>query len=143
MPDLLTSFNFVIEWDNGKSETFRKMSGITMETEVIEHKEVTAQGKMIIRKVPGAHKWGEVTLERRKDSSTALQDWHKKVTDGDIDGARCSGTIHMKDSMGSTVSSWNFENAWPSKYSQSDVDAGSNEIALETIVIQHEGMFRA
>ena len=143
MPDLLTVFNFVIEWDNGKTETFRKMSGITMETDVIEHKEITAQGKMIIRKVPGANKWGPVTLERRKDSSTTLQDWHKKVMDGDIDGARCSGTIHMKDSMGTIVSSWNFEDAWPSSYKQSDVDAGSNAIAMETITIQHEGMYRA
>ena len=54
MPDLMTTFNFVLEIGGVEMASFRKCSGVESETETIEYKEATKEGKMIIRKVPGA-----------------------------------------------------------------------------------------
>src|SRR5213592_451985 len=116
MPDLSASFSFVLEVDSVEMGSFRKCSGIESETETIEYKEATKDGKMIIRKVPGAMKWSDITLERRIDTSTALWEWRKQIIDGDIDAARRNGSIICKDSKQATVGRWNFTAGWPSKW---------------------------
>jgi len=123
--------------------SFRKCSGIESETETIEYKEATKDGRMIIRKVPGAMKWSDITLERRIDGSTALWEWRKQVIEGDIDSARRNGSIVAKDSAQTEVARWNFEAGWPSKWTGADFDAGANDIATEKVVITHEGLVRA
>ncbi len=143
MPDLVTTFVFVLEIDSVEIGSFRKCSGIESETETIEYKEATKDGKMIIRKVPGAMKWSDITLERRVDSSTKLWEWRKEVIDGNIDDARRSGSIVVKDSTQAEVARWNFTAGWPSKWTGADFDAGANDIATEKVVITHEGLERA
>jgi len=98
VPDLTPSFIFVLEIDSVEMGSFRKVSGIESETETIEYKEATKEGRMIIRKVPGAMKWSDITLERRIDGSLSLWEWRKQVIDGDIDAARRSGSIVAKNS---------------------------------------------
>jgi phage tail-like protein len=92
VPDLIASFKFALEIDGVNMGYFKKVAGIESETEVIEYKEATKDGKMIIRKVPGAMKWGDITLDRRIDTSVALWEWRKQVIDGDVDGARRNGS---------------------------------------------------
>src|SRR5256885_7345207 len=106
MPDLTPSFIFVLEVDSVELGSFRKVSGIESETETIEYKEATKDGKMIIRKVPGAMKWSDITLERRIDNSQDLWNWRKKVIDGNIDDARRHGSIYAKDSQMNVVAQW-------------------------------------
>src|SRR3712207_5535092 len=143
MPDLMTSFNFVLEIGGVELASFRKCTGVEAETETIEYKEATKDGQMIIRKVPGAMKWSDITLERRIDSSRSLWEWRKQVIDGDIDGARRNGSIVAKDSKMAEVARWNFVAGWPSKWTGADFDAGANDIATEKVVITHEGLVRA
>jgi phage tail-like protein len=143
MPDLLTTSAFFVEIDGVTVAQFKEASGIDSETAIIEYKESTADGKLLIRKVPGAPKWADVTLKRRVDTSQALWEWRKQVLDGDIDSARRNGSIVLYDSMGAEVARWNFENGWPSHWKASDLNAGADEIAVEECTITHEGMVRA
>jgi phage tail-like protein len=143
MPDLMTAFSFVLEIDGVEMASFRKCTGVESETETIEYKEATKDGRMIIRKVPGAMKWSDITLERRVDESKALWEWRKQVETGDIDSARRNGSIVIKDSMKKEVARWSFDRGWPSKWTGAELDAGGNEIATEKLVITHEGLFRA
>jgi phage tail-like protein len=143
MPDLSTTAIFVLEIDSVEMGSFRKVSGIESETETIEYKEVTKDGRMIIRKQPGAMKWSDITLERRIDSSHDLWTWRKQVIDGDIDKARRHGSIVAKDSKMTEVARWNFTSGWPSKWTGADFDAGANDVATEKVVITHEGIERA
>jgi phage tail-like protein len=143
MPDLTTTFKFALEIDNVNMGYFKKCAGIESETEIIEYKEATKEGRMIIRKVPGAMKWGDITLDRRIDSSRALWEWRKQVIDGNVDGGRRHGSIVAYDSAGAEVARWNFENGWPSKWKGADFDAGANEVATESVTITHEGLVRA
>jgi len=143
MPDLTPSFIFVLEIDSVEMGSFRKCSGIESETETIEYKEATKEGRMIIRKVPGAMKWSDITLERRIDATTSLWEWRKQVIEGDIDAARRNGAIVAKNSKQEEVARWEFTAGWPSKWTGAEFDAGSNDIATEKVVITHEGLIRA
>jgi phage tail-like protein len=142
MPDLMTAFNFTLEFDGVQMASFQKASGMEAENELIEFREVR-NGKSFLRKVPGNAKYSDITLERAADTSKALWEWRKKVEDGDIDGARRSGSIVLYDSMKSEVARWNFINGWPSKWTGAELDAGANNVATEKIVITHEGLSRA
>lgn len=143
MPDLMTTFKFTLEVGGVEIGSFRKASGVTSESEKIEYKEVTKDGKVVFRQVPGLRKYEDITLERRLDGSSNLWDWRKKVEDGDIDGARRDGSIVVKDSQNKEVARWNFVAGWPCKWTGAELDAGSNEIATESVVIAHEGLERA
>jgi phage tail-like protein len=40
------------------------------------------------------------------------------------------------------VARWNITNCWPAKWTGGDLDAGSNEVSTEKVVITHEGLER-
>jgi phage tail-like protein len=143
MPDLLTTFSFHVELDGVDIGIFKEASGLVAETEIIEHKEVSGKGKMIIRKVPGAMKWSDITLKKSIDTSTQLWDWRKEVQEGEIDDARRNGSIVLYDSTGKEAARWNFFQGWPSKWKGADLNAGENSVAVEEITITHEGLERA
>jgi phage tail-like protein len=143
LPDLLTTFSFHVEFDGVDVGAYKEASGVESETEVIEYKEATKEGKMLIRKVPGAMKWSDITLKKRIDNSTDLWEWRKEVEQGDIDAARRNGSIVLYDSTHTEVARWNFEAGWPSKWKGADLNAGEDQIAVEEITITHEGLTRA
>jgi phage tail-like protein len=143
MPDLMTTFSFAVEIQGVTLGYFRKCSGVESETETIEFKESTKDGKMIIRKVPGAMKWANIVLERRIDSSASLWEWRRDVINGDVDAARKDGSIVLYDSTHAEVARWNFEAGWPSKWTGAELDAGGSDVATEKIEIAHEGLVRA
>ena len=143
MPDLITTFKFALQVDGINLGFFRKVAGIESETETIEFKEATEKGRMVIRKVPGAMKWADITLDRRIDASRALWDWRKQVIDGDVDGARKNGSIVAYDSQDNAVARWDFKAGWPSKWKGADFDATTNDIATESVTITHEGLARS
>jgi len=143
MPDLITTFKFALQVDGINLGFFRKVAGIESETETIEFKEATEKGRMVIRKVPGAMKWADITLDRRIDASRALWDWRKQVIDGDVDGARKNGSIVAYDSQDNEVARWDFKSGWPSKWKGADFDATTNDIATESVTITHEGLARS
>jgi len=143
MAELLTTFAFHVELDGVDIGAFKEATGLQAETEIIEHKEVTGKGKMIIRKVPGAMKWSDISLKKSIDSGTQLWEWRKEVQDGDIDAARRNGSIVLYDSMQNEVARWNFFSGWPSKWTGADLNAGEDQVAVEEISITHEGLERA
>jgi phage tail-like protein len=143
MPDLLTTFSFHVELDGIDIGAFKEASGVDSETEIVEYKETTKDGKMIIRKLPGAMKWADITLKKRIDGKKDLWEWRKEVELGDIDSARRNGSIVLYDSTAVEVARWNFISGWPSKWKGADLNAGENTVAVEEITITHEGMERA
>jgi phage tail-like protein len=142
MPDLLTTFSFYLELDGINVGAFRKCGGVEAETEIIEHKEATKDGKLIIRKVPGAMKWANIELEKALDAKKDLWEWRKQVEEGDIDAARRHGSIVVYDSKHQEVARWNFFAGWPSKWKGADLNAGENQVAIESVTITHEGLVR-
>jgi phage tail-like protein len=138
----LTTFSFHVELDGVDIGAFKECSGVDSETEVIDYKETTKEGKLIIRKLPGAMKWSDITLKKAIDSRKDLWDWRSEVEKGDIDAARRNGSVVLYDSTHTEVARWNFFSGWPSKWKGADLNAGENSVAVEEITITHEGLVR-
>lgn len=139
----LTTFSFHVEIGGVDIGSFKEASGVDSETEIIEHKECTKRGVMVIRKVPGAMKWADITLKKHIDASHDLWNWRLEVEQGKIEQARRDGSIVLYDSERNEVARWNFFKGWPSKWKGADLNAGEDQVAVEEITITHEGLERA
>ena len=120
---------------------FREVSGLTSETEVAE--EIEGSGRPFVRKVPRAHTWGNITLKRGVDTNTELWKWRKQVLDQGAEAARVDGTIELLDAQGRPIATYHFFRGWPSKYTGPDLNAASNDVAIEELEITHEGLDRS
>jgi phage tail-like protein len=138
--DVVAGYSFCIEVDGLTMAAFKEVSGITSEIQVIEHRENTKGGKPIMKKLPGMKKAGDINLKRGRTDDKALWDWHKKVQDGDIKGARKNGSVVLYDYAHGELSRWNFVAGWPSKVSLGSLQAQGNDVLVEECVIVHEGL---
>ncbi len=121
---------------------FREVSGLDTESEIIEHKEVDAQGRPMIIKVSGNLKNSNIELKRGIDIDKGLYEWRKMVEDKGPDGARTDCTLELMDYDGSAIATYTITQAWPVKYTGVSMNAGSNEVAVEGITLAHEGFKR-
>jgi phage tail-like protein len=121
---------------------FREVSGLDTESEVIEHKEVDANGAQRTVKVSGAPKWSNIDLKRGIDVDKGLYEWRRMVEDKGPDQARTDCTLELLDYDGSAIATYSITQAWPVKYTGVSMNAGSNEIAVEGITLAHEGFKR-
>ena len=121
---------------------FREVSGLDSEQEIVEQKEVDAQGNPVTVKVPGNVKWSNIELKRGIDVDKSLWEWRYQVETEGPDSARTDCTLELIDYDGSPITTYTITQAWPSKYTGAAMNAGSNEVAVEAITICHEGFKR-
>ena len=141
--DPLVAFKFGLEIEGKLSGFFTTVSGVGSESEVVEHKITNPDtGETIIQKIPGRLTWTEVTLKRGVTSNIDVWAWRQSVVEGKIDDARTNCSIIAYNQANEEIARWNFENAWPSKVTGPEMDAGSQDYMVEEIVIVHEGMWR-
>ena len=142
--DPVTSFHFAIDFDGADPTAFfTELGGVTSELDVIDFRSMTADGKSVIKKIPGKSKPPTITLKRGVTSNADLWGWHQQAVAGDVDSARRSGSLIFYDSTGSAeVTRWNFTNAWPSKLTVGTAKADSNEVTIEEITIVCEELLK-
>jgi phage tail-like protein len=136
--DPFINFAFLVEIDGIRRAGFHECNGINSSIDVIEHNE---GGTVTPIKIPGLTKFGEITLKWGKADDTDLYDWHMQVATGG-QTIRKNGSIVVLDRAGNEVSRWNFIRAWPSKWNGPDFNAEGNDVAIETLVLTHEGLSR-
>ena len=128
------------ELDNGISGRFQDVSGLANEAEVVEYHD--AANDTASKKRPGSTKYGEITLKRGLSEDKSFWDWAKSIRDGSLD-FRTNGAVVVYDMSSSTETGrWSFTNAWPSKWSASDLDVGSDDITMEEVTLQVEQLER-
>lgn len=140
--DPLVSFHFALEVSGAVSGFFTEISGLGSETEIVDHKIVTPEGREVIQKIPGRLKWTEITLKRGVTAEMDMWKWRKLVEDGKIQDARKNGSIVMYDEALKEIARWNFVRGWPSKISGPQLQADSNAYGIEELTIVHEGIIR-
>jgi phage tail-like protein len=84
MAEVIGSLRWYLEIDGITNGIFKEINGIDSETEVIEHRHTGPKGNLVIVKIPGALKFGNLTLKRGVTDSENLWDWRKKIEDGQI-----------------------------------------------------------
>jgi phage tail-like protein len=78
--------------------------------------------------------------------SKFFYEWIKKIVDSGTEGQKKSMSIILLDETGETekkdVARWDIVNAWPTKYKPADLNAKTNDVAIESLEIAHEGFSR-
>jgi len=140
--DPLVSVSFFVEVQGVFTGTFRGCTGLGSQSEVIENLAAGAGGVTRIYKIPGVTRWTNIVLKRGVTDSMDVWAWRKQVEEGKVNEARKNGSIIMYDQTNTEVARWNFENGWPAKISGPNLDASTNEIAIEELEIAHEKLVR-
>jgi len=138
--DPFRNFNFLVELDGIAQASFTDCSGLSTTTEVIENRE--GGDNVTVRKLPGKTSYDNISLKWGLTSSTELWDWRQQIINGNV--VRKNGSIVVFDLDNSTeVARWNFVRAWPTKWEGPTFSAKGNDIAIDTLVLAHEGLTRA
>lgn len=134
------SFNFLVELDGISQASFRECTGLDSTTEVIEHRQ--GGDNVTVYKLPGKTTYADITLKWGLTDSAEVWNWRQRIMEGRIE--RKNGSIVVYDLANRTeVARWNFVNAWPTKWEGPAFNALGNEVAVETLVLAHEGVTRA
>lgn len=130
------AFRFVVEVDGIDTATgFTEVSGLGNETAVIEYRS-GSDGRT--RKIPGRHSHQNIVLKRGLTSDVSLWAWRKQVLDGVTD--RRSGSIIVFNARNEEVVRYNFLRGWPVRWEGPTFNSTTNEVAIETLEIAHEGV---
>ncbi|MFF3652718.1 phage tail protein [Streptomyces sp. NPDC002181] len=137
--DSVSSRTFAIELGKFQVETVQSVSGLQLEQDVVEVRQVSPTGDPLVRKQQGARQTGEVTITRGMDKSTAFTDWIKStLVNADLDAERQNITIALKDARKQTVRRIHLSNAWASRWEGPSLDASASGPATEQVTITYE-----
>jgi phage tail-like protein len=137
--DPLRAYHFNLIINNVTSGHFVSASGFDVLVDKILYRE--AGLNQIVRAIPGRVTYSSVTLRYGLTTTTELWDWLMSAVNGRV--SRRNVTIAMLDSTGSnTVLRWKLANAWPEQWHGAALDAFSRELAIETLVLAHDGLER-
>jgi phage tail-like protein len=132
--DHVPAYYFEVQIAGQQTGFFRSVSGLKVETEVVEYREGGDTGGTI-RKLPGVTRVANIRLSRAFTGDRSLYNWFVAPQT-----ARVNGRITMYDRQGSRVAAWKFTNGFPVKWEGPEFDASGNDVAIETIEIAHEGL---
>lgn len=134
--DPYMGFNFAIEIESLLAGGFTEVSGLESEIDVEDYQEGGVNG--FVHKLPRQTTSANLVLKHGLTDIGSLWNWHYNATQGIIQ--RKNGTIMLLDRKQIPVMWWNFRNALPVKWTGPDFNAGSDEIAFESIELAHEGL---
>ena len=132
----LSALQVAVTFDGMPTAFFRSVSGLSMEIEVVEFREGGESGA--VHKIPGRVKYPNIVLKQGFAGASDLQKWAFRIAAGQFEHK--NATIVISDQRSQVIARYTLTNAWPTKWSAPDFDATSNDVAIETIEIAHEGL---
>jgi phage tail-like protein len=124
--DPYQQFNFLVEIDNITRAGFMECSGLTTDNDAIDYREGN-DIKMNVRKLSGLRKYTNIVLKRGYTQNLELWKWRNSV-------------IQLLDEDRNVVMRWMVEDAWISKWESGPFNAKTNDVAVETVELVHEGL---
>lgn len=146
--DPYKSFNYRVTITGKKNFAkmgFQKVTGLQASTEASEYRDGN-DSNLNVRKSAGLTSFEPVTLTRGMSEDKDMFDWYLLNTNtngnsGQMDeNMQCSVKIELMDRDRTVVKYWELIDAWPSEWSTGDFDAQSNDVMLENLVLQHNGI---
>jgi phage tail-like protein len=134
----MPKFHFSVEWAPGTRIGFTEVTGLTMESDVIEYRE--GSNPLFHKvKMPGLQKLSNITLKRGMFvGDIQFNEWMSTIEMNKV--KRRDVTIKLLNEKHEPVITWQVLNAWPVKVQSSDLKSDGNEVAIETMEIAHEGI---
>lgn len=137
--DSSVGHSFGLEFDGIQIKSITEVTGLKMEQDVIEYKSNTAaDGKYLVKKLPGRWKAGECTLTRPLTGDQSFDKWVKDSQLGKMGNARKGGAIVVYDYEGNPVKRYKITAAWPKSLEVSSLKAGDTSVLTEKLVLTYE-----
>jgi phage tail-like protein len=137
--DPYSAFRFHVEIGGLTYGWFRECSGLTSEIAIQANPQ---GGKAVAGQLPGRVKYTNIVLKWGWiDTSDAenLYQWHVNAIRGTVE--RRSGSILLLDTNYRTEKRrWKFTDAWPCKWEGPHFNAGSDDLAVVSLELAHEGI---
>ncbi len=121
--------------DSDTTGVFSEVSGIQAKIEVTPFHEGGINSQ--VHQLPGKATVENITLKRGIVKGNVFFKWFNEVLMGDV--KRKNVTIRMNTPDGKPLYTWDLLNAFPCQWSTSNFNANSTEMAIETLVLAHEG----
>jgi phage tail-like protein len=147
--DPYKNFKFRVKWDGKYVAGISRVGALSRSTEVVEHR--VGGDPNITRKSPGQTSYEPITLERGVTHDPEFEAWANKVWNyGSGFGKEVSLADFRKDIIievyneaGQKVLAYNVFRCWVSEYQAlPELDSNANEIAIQSLTLQHEGWER-
>jgi len=135
--DPYRGFNFIVEIDNIARGGFSEAGGLTAEGDAVDYRE-GSDLQSNVRKLPGLRKYTNITLKRGYTQDKTLWQWYMNIVNGQSD--RRNVTLVLMNERREPVLRWHAENAWINKIEGPALKASSNDVAMESIELVHEGL---
>ena len=133
----ITRYNFQVDW-GGNQIGFSEISGLNMEIEPILVRNGDFKEEVEI-KIPGLIKYSEVTLKRGiMKNDNDFFNWINTKNFGNLE--RRNIVIRLLNERQEPVVVWKLKNCFPTKYIGPVLQANDSNIAIESLVIVHEGL---
>ncbi|MBP0622453.1 phage tail protein [Cupriavidus consociatus] len=138
-----SAFNFLVDLEPGQGSEvqagFSEVSGLNAEVTVAEYRAGNDRVNYV-RKVPGIHKAGDVTLKRGVIGAQNLYEWLEKGRTGKISEAKRDIVVKLQsEDRTDTVVSWKLRGAMPIKWTGPTLTAkGGGDVAIEELVLSVE-----
>jgi len=140
LPDLDTSVghSFGLKIDGVMIKQIQEVSGLKMEQDVIELKQNMADGKYVVKKLPGRPKEGEITFTRGLTADSSFEKWIKDSQFGKMNDVRKGGAVIVYDFEGNPLKRYKLTNAWPKSLEIGSLKAGDTSVLTEKLVLTAE-----
>jgi phage tail-like protein len=135
--DPFTVGNFRVEIQGIGSASFCQVQGLEVSIDVVEYRAGDAKVNTE-QKLPGLFKTSDVTLKRGLTRDLSLWNWVNTAINGSVN--RSDVAITLLDATEQPVLVWRLRNAWPSKWVGPSLNATSSDVAMEELVLVHEGL---
>lgn len=134
----LPKFYFKVEVDGGITASFQEVSGLDIETDVVEYRHGDSPNFSTI-KMPGLRKSSDITLKKGIfTADVKFFDWFNEIKLNTIE--RKTVTIMLLNEAGDSEIVWTLSNAFPKQVQGTDLNSTSSDAAIETLVLAHEGL---
>jgi len=118
-------------------------------TEIVEYR--TGGDPSLNRRSPGKTEYQPIVLERPRSNDREFERWANKVwslgsglgSEVSLKDYRKDILIELRDGAGRVLTAFKVYRCWPSDYvGLSDLDAEDKSLAMEILVLEHEGWER-
>jgi len=114
---------------------FTQVSGFSAQVDVLEYPEGGIND--YVHRLPTRIKQGNITLKRGVSKEASLLEWLAKS----VHSAQPTDlSIKVLDFEGKPLQTWSFRQAYPVKWTGSDLNAGGSEFLTQSLEVAHSGM---
>jgi phage tail-like protein len=136
---------FLFEVDGIELGWFMEVTGLEVSIETEDIQEGGENG--FVHKLPGRMTWPNITLKRGFTKQDNLLAWLRESSGEQFAAnsnklTRKTAAITLLDAKGSRLRSWDFDDAFPIKWTGPSFASATGEAAAESLEITHHG-FRA